>query len=229
MPHTYEFARAALAVDCVVFGLARDGLKVLLIERAIEPFRGSWALPGGFVRVDETLDQAAERELVEEAGVRVSYLEQLYTFGAVDRDPRERVVSVAYYALVNPAVHAPAADTDAARAAWFSANALPKLAFDHASIVLVATTRLRAKVRYRPIGFGLLPEAFTLTELQTVYEKILGRPLDKRNFRKKILSYGFVEPTDERQTRVAHRAAQLFRFDRSAYEKWAERGYMFEV
>jgi 8-oxo-dGTP diphosphatase len=229
MPVTYEFPRPALAVDCVVFGLDREGLKLLLIERAIEPFRGRWALPGGFVRESETLDAAAERELVEEAGVRVSYLEQLYTFGDLDRDPRERVVSVAYYALVNPAVHAPIAATDAARAAWFRDDALPELAFDHERIVRTARERLRTKVRYRPIGFGLLGDTFTLTELQTVYEKILGRPLDKRNFRKKILGYGFVEPTKKRQTRVAHRAAQLYRFDRAAYAEWAERGYDFEV
>jgi 8-oxo-dGTP diphosphatase len=229
MPFEYEFPRPAVAVDCVVFGLDPEGLKLLLIERALEPFKGSWALPGGFVRVDETLDRAAERELVEEAGVSISYLEQLYTFGALQRDPRERVVSVAYFALVNPASHMPRANTDASRAAWFTEGSLPPLAFDHAHIVSVALERLRTKVRYRPIGFGLLPDAFTLTNLQTVYEKILGRKLDKRNFRKKILSYGFVEPTNEREKNVAHRAAQLFRFNREAYEGWAAKGFDFEV
>jgi 8-oxo-dGTP diphosphatase len=229
MPFAYEFARPAVAVDCVVFGLDAEGLKLLLIERAFEPFKGSWALPGGFVRVDETLDQAAERELVEEAGVSISYLEQLYTFGALQRDPRERVISVAYFALVNPASYTPRADTDASRAAWFKESELPTLAFDHRHIVGVALERLRTKVRYRPIGFGLLPETFTLTSLQTVYEKILGRKLDKRNFRKKILSYGFVEPTNEREQNVAHRAAQLFRFNREAYEGWAAKGFDFEV
>lgn len=229
MPFAYEFPRPAIAVDCVVFGLDPEGLKLLLIERAVEPFKGSWALPGGFVRVDETLDQAAERELSEEAGVSISYLEQLYTFGALERDPRERVISVAYFALVNPASYTPHADTDASRAAWFKESDLPPLAFDHAHVVSVALERLRTKVRYRPIGFGLLPGTFTLTSLQTVYEKILGRKLDKRNFRKKILSYGFVEPTNTREQNVAHRAAQLFRFNREAYEGWASKGFDFEV
>ncbi len=229
MTFTYEYPRPALAVDCVVFGIAARRLELLLIERGVEPFRGSWALPGGFVQMDETLDQAAARELVEEAGVRVSYLEQLYSFGALQRDPRERVVSVAYFALVESAAHVPRAETDARRAAWFPTDTLPSLAFDHAEIVKVATERLRAKVRYRPIGFGLLPERFTLTQLQSVYEAVLGRPLDKRNFRKKVLSFGFVEPTAEKETNVSHRAAELHRFNRVAYERWAERGYDFEI
>lgn len=229
MTFTYEYPRPALAVDCVVFGIAAKRLELLLIERGIEPFRGSWALPGGFVRMGETLDEAAARELAEEAGVRVSYLEQLYSFGRLDRDPRERVVSIAYYALVESAAHVPRAETDARRAAWFSTGALPDLAFDHAEIVRVATARLRAKVRYRPIGFGLLPERFTLTQLQGVYEAILGRSLDKRNFRKKVLSFGFVEPTNEKEANVPHRAAELHRFNRAAYERWAESGYDFEV
>lgn len=229
MTFTYEYPRAALAVDCVVFGVAARRLELLLIERGLEPFKGSWALPGGFVRLDETLDEAAARELVEEAGVRVSYLEQLYTFGAVDRDPRERVVSVAYYALVDVSAHAPRAETDARRAAWFPVDAVPNLAFDHARIVEVARERLRAKVRYRPIGFGLLPDRFTLTQLQSVYEAILGRPLDKRNFRKKVLSFGFIEPTQKKEANVAHRAAELYRFNRAGYDRWAESGYDFEV
>ncbi len=229
MAFTYEFPRPALAVDCVVFGLAKKGLRLLLIQRAIEPFRGAWALPGGFVRVDETHEDAAIRELHEEAGVRIGYLEQLYTFGDIARDPRDRVVSVAYFALVNTMLHAPRPDTDAARAAWFSADDPPPLAFDHAEIVRVARERLRTKVRYRPIGFGLLPETFTLTQLQTVYERILGRKLDKRNFRKKVLSYRFLIATNAHEENVAHRAAQLFRFDRAAYERWASRGYDFEV
>ena len=232
MPTSYEFPRAALAVDCVVFGLDLTGpaeLRVLLIERGLEPFSGTWALPGGFVRTNETIDRAAERELTEEAGVTVGYLEQLYTFGDLDRDPRERVVSVAYFALVDPAHHALKADTDARQAAWFAALSLPKLAFDHARIVSVALERLRAKVRYRPIGFDLLPEKFTLTQLQRMYESILGRVLDKRNFRKKVLSFGFVIATDEKEIQVAHRAAQLFRFDRKRYERLVEQGFDFEL
>src|ERR1051325_7090672 len=157
MPHSYQYPRAALTVDCVVFGLDESELKVLLIERALEPFKGKWALPGGFVRVEETLDDAARRELQEETGLKNVFLEQLYTFGTVDRDPRERVVSVAYYALVKLSDHKAKAATDAANAEWFQVSQLPKLAFDHAEIVAVALSRLQGKVRYQPIGFELLP------------------------------------------------------------------------
>src|SRR6187455_424752 len=190
MPHTYQYPRAALTVDCVVFGLDDSELKVLLIERALEPFKGKWALPGGFVRVDETLDDAARRELEEEAGLKDVFLEQLYTFGEVKRDPRERVVSVAYYALVNLPEQAVKGATDARDAAWFAVSDLPTLAFDHEKILAVALERLKGKVRYQPIGFELLPPKFTLSQLQRLYEALLGVEMDKRNFRKKILSMG---------------------------------------
>jgi 8-oxo-dGTP diphosphatase len=235
MPFTYEFQRPALAVDCVVFGLREDPaggdqrLVVLLIERGIEPFRGHWALPGGFVRVGETLDQAAERELVEESGLEVAYLEQLYTFGSLDRDPRERVVSVSYFALVNPVQHRLAPGSDAAKAEWFDVRTLPALAFDHEEILAKGLERLRSKVRYRPIGFGLLPERFTLTQLQRMYETILGKDLDKRNFRKKIASLGFVVATEEIERGVPRRAARLFRFDRPAYDALSERGFDLDL
>src|SRR3954467_7222482 len=151
MAHTYEHPRGALTVDCVVFGLDDDELKVMLIQRALAPFEGTWALPGGFVRPDETLDEAARRELEEETGLRNVFLEQLYTFGDVKRDPRERVVSVAYYALVNFADHAAQAATDAADARWFTVADVPTLAFDHAIILETALKRLQSKVRYEPI------------------------------------------------------------------------------
>src|SRR6266481_9083518 len=157
MPHTYQYPRAALTVDCVVLGFDEGELKVLLIQRALEPFKGRWALPGGFVRVDETLDDAARRELEEEAGLKNVFLEQLYTFGEVERDPRERVVSVAYYALVKLSEHDAKAATDAANAGWFPVSKTPKLAFDHGQILATALARLKAKVRYQPIGFELLP------------------------------------------------------------------------
>src|SRR5215471_9782766 len=157
VPYSYQYPRAALTVDCVVFGFDEGDLKVLLIERGLEPFKGRWALPGGFVRVDETLDVAARRELQEEAGLTNVFLEQLYTFGEVNRDPRERVVSVAYYALVNLSEHAAKAATDAANARWFPVSKVPRLAFDHAKILDTAITRLKGKVRYQPIGFELLP------------------------------------------------------------------------
>jgi 8-oxo-dGTP diphosphatase len=190
MPYTYEFPKPSLTVDCVVFGLDdRDLLKVMLIERNLTPFKGSWALPGGFVRLDESLEEAARRELQEETGIEKVFLEQLYTFGEINRDPRDRVVTVAYYALVNLWEHRLYAATDASDAAWFPVSQLPPLAFDHHKIVQVALTRLKGKVRYEPIGFELLPKKFTLSQLQKLYETILEKPLDKRNFRKKILPF----------------------------------------
>src|SRR5256885_17143513 len=153
MRHTYKYPRPALTVDCVVFGFDEAELKVLLIERGLEPFKGKWALPGGFVRVDETLDEAARRELEEEAGLKNVFLEQLYTFGEVDRDPRERVVSVAYYALVKLADFSTKAATDAADARWFPISKMPRLAFDHANILATALTPLKVKVRYQPTRF----------------------------------------------------------------------------
>src|SRR6266436_4423785 len=229
MPHTYQYPRPALTVDCVVFGFDGGELKVLLIQRALEPFKGAWALPGGFVRVAETLDQAARRELVEEAGLKNVFLEQLYTFGGVDRDPRERVVSVAYYALVKLAAHNTKAATDAADARWFPVSKVPKLAFDHADILATALARLKGKVRYQPIGFELLPRKFTLSQLQHLYEAVLETELDKRNFRKKVLSFGLLVPLKESQMTGRHRPAQLFRFDTDKYEKLKKRGFNFEL
>ncbi|MFO7565188.1 MAG: NUDIX domain-containing protein [Enhygromyxa sp.] len=229
MSHTYEYPRPALTVDCVVFGLDEDELEVMLIRRGLEPFAGRWALPGGFVHVDETLEEAARRELEEETGLRRVYLEQLYTFGALERDPRERVVTVAYYALVKLSDHKVRAATDATDAAWFSLNDLPDLAFDHGQIIEVALERLKGKVRYQPIGFELLPKKFTLTQLQRMYEIILDRPLDKRNFRKKILGMDLLIELDEVQKDVAHRAARLYKFDDRHYRKLVKQGFSFEI
>src|SRR5215467_3892725 len=229
MAYTYQYPRAALTVDCVVFGFDEGDLKVLLIERGLEPFKGRWALPGGFVRVDETLDAAARRELQEEAGLTNIFLEQLYSFGEIDRDPRERVVSVAYYALVKLTEHAAKAATDASNAQWFSVSKVPRLAFDHGHILSTAVERLKGKVRYQPIGFELLPPKFTLSQLQHLYEAVLGTDLDKRNFRKKVLSFGLLLPLKETQMLGRHRPAQLFRFDTEKYEKLKKRGFNFEV
>ncbi len=226
---SYQYHRPALTVDCVVFGLDESELKVLLIERALEPFKGKWALPGGFVRVDETIDDAARRELAEEAGLKDVFLEQLYSFGALNRDPRERVVSVAYYALVKLAAHDTKAATDAADARWFPISKVPKLAFDHAEILNTALARLNGKVRYQPIGFELLPPKFTLSQLQHLYEAVLATELDKRNFRKKVLSFGLLVPLKETQMTGRHRPAQLFRFDADRYVRLKKRGFNFEL
>lgn len=229
MTHTYQYPRAALTVDCVVFGFDGGELKVLLIERALEPFKGRWALPGGFVRIGETLDEAARRELAEEAGLRSVFLEQLYSFGALNRDPRERVVSVAYYALVKLSDHRARAATDAVNAEWFPISGIPKLAFDHAEILTTALARLKGKVRYEPIGFELLAPKFTLSQLQHLYEAVLGSELDKRNFRKKVLGYGLLVPLKETQMNGRHRPAQLYQFDADKYAKLKKRGFNFEV
>ena len=214
------FQRPSVTVDVVAFTPRGGKLNVLLIRRGVWPFEGHWAIPGGFVRMDEELDDAARRELSEETGVAgAHYLEQLYTFGGIGRDPRTRVISVAYYALL-PATDSelpenqPKAGTDAKEAQWYPVDALPPLAFDHASILDTALTRLRAKLSYSSVAFALLSEEFTLTELQTIYEVILGKELDKRNFRKKMLSLGILEATPRQKRDGAHRPAQLFRSTR---------------
>jgi 8-oxo-dGTP diphosphatase len=229
MPFAYDYPRPAVTVDCVVFGFDESELKMLLIQRDLKPFQGKWALPGGFVRTDETLDDAARRELREETALKDVFLEQLYTFGAVRRDPRERVVSIAYFALVALGRHTLHASTDARNAAWFAVSELPSLAFDHDEIVAMAVQRLKGKVRYEPIGFELLPPTFTLSQLQHLYESILERRLDKRNFRKKILGMGLLVETDEIEQDVAHRAARLYRFDEGKYHKLVRRGFNFEL
>lgn len=226
---TYEHARSSVTVDCVVFALDEGDLKVILIQRAVPPFQGQWALPGGFVHIDESLEEAARRELREETGIQQVYLEQLYTFGDAGRDPRGRVITVSYYALVNLAGHAVHATTDARDAAWFSVDDVPDLAFDHERILLTALKRLRAKVRYEPIGFELLPRKFTLSQLQRLYETILGMALDKRNFRKKILGTGLLTPLDEIEQDVAHRAARLYQFDKKKYTQLKKKGFIFEI
>jgi 8-oxo-dGTP diphosphatase len=199
-----------ITVDIVLFTILERQLHVLLIRRLAEPFRGSYALPGGFVLENESVDEAAHRELQEETGVEKVFLEQLYTFGEPNRDPRGRVITVAYYALVANS-HILRSGTDAADAAWFSLDKLPPVAFDHQSIIEYAQQRLRNKLDYSNVGFELLPEKFTLTELQLVHEAILGANLDKRNFRRKILQQGIVEPSKEWQ-KTGRKPAQLYRF-----------------
>lgn len=230
MSHTYAYPRPALTVDCVVFGLA-DGsndLQILLIQRALEPFAGQWALPGGYVEMDEDLETAAARELREETGARVDYLEQLYTFGKPGRDPRGRTVSVAYYGLVRSKDHALQGGSDASRAVWVSVSRARDLAFDHDDIVYTALQRLRGKIVYEPIGFNLLPRKFTLGQLQALYETILDRALDRRNFRKKLLGMGILVEAGK-QTGVPNRPATLYRFDKKAYDQACRQGLNFEL
>lgn len=227
--YQYRYPRGALTVDCVVFGLDEDELKVLLIQRDQPPFEGAWALPGGFVRLDETLEQAALRELSEETGLSRLYLEQLQAFSRVDRDPRERVVSVAFYSLVKLSDHRVQAATDARDAAWFPVHDVPTLAFDHEEILEIAVGRLRQKLRHEPVGFELLPSKFTLSQLQRLYEIVLERGLDKRNFRKRVLGMDLLIETDEVQQDVAHRAARLYRFDEKKYQKLRKTGFSFDM
>lgn len=218
-----------LAVDAVVFGYAGQQLQLLLIRRNIPPFEGQWALPGGLVLPDESLETAVERELREETGITITYLEQLYTFGQPGRDPRNRVVSVAYFALVNPAQFELAAATDAADARWFAFDKLPPLAFDHAHIVEYALRRLRAKLSYEPIGLNLLDRDFLFSDLEKLYESILGRKIDRRNFRKKFLSFGILNETATRHSGQKGRPGALFRFDVEKYKALKERGFLFEI
>ncbi|MEM7105876.1 MAG: NUDIX domain-containing protein [Bacteroidota bacterium] len=228
MSYTYDYPRPALTVDCIIFGLDGADIKVLLIERGHPPYEGHWALPGGFVNVDEDLEASALRELEEETGVKDLFVEQLYTFGTPGRDPRGRVVTVAYYALVNLNDHPAEASSDAKRAEWFKLDELPELAFDHDKILKIAIERLKGKVRYQPIGFELLPTKFTLTQLQTLYETILGVKLNKRNFRTKILKMDILNEL-ERQKDVPHRPALLYEFDLKKYEAKMKSGFIFEI
>lgn len=209
---SYRYPHPAVTADVVVFTMREGRLSILLVKRANPPFAGSWALPGGFLDIDEDLDTCAARELEEETGISGLYLEQLYTFGATHRDPRERVISVTYYALVpQDALTAPRAASDAAEVGWHDFDTLPTLAFDHAEIVVMAHERLVAKLDYSTIAFGFLADTFTLSELQCVYEILLNQSLDKRNFRKRILSLGLVEETGRQRRNGKHRPAREYR------------------
>ena len=210
MAYCYEYPHPALTTDIVVFQIEDRMLKVLLIKRGQDPHKGKWALPGGFVDIDEDLDACAKRELEEETGISGLYLEQLYTFGAPQRDPRERIVSVAYFAVLRGTANARAA-SDAAQAKWFDLSRLPRLAFDHRTIVNMAHERLVAKLQYSTIALQFLAPKFSLGEIQIVYETILNDNLDKRNFRKGWLSKDCLEETAEVRKEGNHRPAKLYR------------------
>jgi len=232
MAYTYEYPRSVNTVDAVVFGVSADfeELQVLLIQRGEKPFKGLLALPGGHVEPDEDLDVAVKRELKEETGLKLSYLEQLYTFGKPGRDPRGHYISTAYLALVRTGMQLQPG-SDAQGVTWAPATigrkAKGALAFDHAEILEVGLERLRSKVRWQPIGIDLLPKEFTLTELQRVYEIILGQPLDKRNFRRRVLKIGVLQEVGMSTTRG--RPAKLYHFDCPAYRRLQKDGIFFEV
>lgn len=211
MTYTYNYPHPAVTVDVAIFTIQDDDFKVLLIERGIEPFEGMWALPGGFVGIDESLRRAAWRELKEETGVSAAFLEQLSAFGHPDRDPRERVITVAYYALIPSDRLKLKASTDAREARLFSMNDLPELAFDHAKILRRAHRRVKDKIDDSVIALQLVPESFTLSELQRVHERILGAPLDKRNFRKKVKALDLLTLTGDEKRGGPHRPAKLYR------------------
>lgn len=219
-----------VAVDAVIFGyFDKEDLQILLIKRNIEPSKGGWALPGGLVLDNENLDDAVKRELHEEAGIKPDFLEQLYTFGNVDRDPRNRVVSIAYLGLVNPSYHELFADSDAEDARWFSVNKLPKLAFDHDKIIDIALKRLRSKIQYQPIGFNLLNEEFPFSDLENLYKTIIGQEIDRRNFRKKIMSHGLLNETNKVKKEGSGRPGKLFTFNQEKYKELEEQGFYFEI
>lgn len=218
-----------LSIDNLVFGLDGNKLKVLLVKHAAGVGYGRWAFPGGWIGHDEDLRHAAERLLKSLTGVSHHYLEQLKCFGKVDRFPDERVITIAYYALVSADDYALVAGLHASDVAWFDVHALPELVFDHAELLDFGLSFLQQKIRREPIGFNLLPEKFTLLQLQELYEAILDLKLDKPNFRRKIMKMNLLTPCSEKQTGVAHRAANLYRFDIETYQKLKQQGFTFEA
>jgi 8-oxo-dGTP diphosphatase len=221
-----------VAVDGIVFGYAKqDGVSILLMKRKYPPFKDSWAIPGGFVLEAESLEEAVKREIQEETGIKVNYLEQLYTFGEPQRDPRQRIIAVAYFALVKSTAYQELkATTDSAEAKWFSINKLPTLAFDHKKIVQVAIERVRQKVKYEPIGFELLDKKFPFADLEKLYIALLGKEIDRRNFTKKILSFGILEDTGELTTNSgAGRPSKIYQFNQKRYKELLEKGIHFEI
>ena len=207
-----DFESPGVTVDLVLFTVNENRLKVMLVKRAEEPFRDDWSLPGGFIKKGESLDDAAQRVLIEKTGVNDVYIEQLYTFGEPKRDPRSRVVTVAYIALI-PWQSLPQPESDKVTdLTWLPVDHLPKLAFDHKAIIGYAVTRLRAKVSYSNIVYGLMPKQFRLSELQNMYECIINDKLDKRNFRKRMLATGLLKETGKKDIAGAHRPAMLYQF-----------------
>ncbi|NME68596.1 NUDIX hydrolase [Flammeovirga aprica] len=227
--YCYEYPRPALTTDCVIFGFDGIEINVLLIERGIEPFKGKWAFPGGFVRMDESTEEGAKRELFEETGIKDVFIEQLYTFSDVQRDPRGRVVTVAYFALVKTSEYQLLAGDDAMKAQWFKLKDVPSLAFDHDLVLRKAHNRLKSKIRNQPIGFELLDAKFTMPQLQLLYESILEIKFDRRNFSNKIMKTGLLIQLDEKVPNVPHRAPRYLMFNKKKYNELQSSGFNFEI
>ena len=224
--YCYKYPHPAVTTDCVIFSFDGERLQVLLIERGIEPYKGRWAFPGGFLKMDETAEEGARRELKEETGLDSAYMEQFHTFSTPERDPRERVITIAYYALVK--IQEVKGGDDAASARWFPLDEIPSLAFDHDYILRVATQRLREQIHFQPIGFELLPEKFTLKELQLLYEAILGINFDRRNFSKKMMHLEILTDLEETIWPTPKREAKLFKFNAEKYEELKRKGFRLE-
>lgn len=222
----YKYPHPSVTADCVIFGFDGTTIKVLLIQRGIEPFKGKWAFPGGFMNIDETVEECAKRELEEETGLKNVSVEQFYTFSDVKRDPRERVITVAHYALVK--LSEVKGGDDAASARWFSMDEVPSLAFDHDRILRMAVNRLKERICFEPIGFELLPEVFTMTELQNLYKAILEVTFDRRNFYNKMLKLGIIEEAEPRPANAARRTPSKYRFNAEKYAELKQKGFRLE-
>ena len=224
--YCYKYPHPSVTTDCVIFGFDGQKLQVLLIERGIEPYKGRWAFPGGFLNPDETAEQGALRELQEETGLTGAYIEQFHTYTDPNRDPRERVITIAYYALVR--IQEVKGGDDAAKAQWFALDEVPRLAFDHDRILRDAMRQIRERIHFEPIGFELLPEKFTMKELQSLYEAILDIKFDRRNFAKKMLHFELLTDLDETANPSAKREAKLFSFNKQNYDELKKKGFQLE-
>ena len=226
LKYCYKYPHPAVATDCVIFGFDGVSIKVLLIQRGIEPYKDHWALPGGFVGIDESAEECARRELQEETGLQGIAVEQFHAFSDVNRDPRERVISIAYYALVK--LSEVRGGDDASEAQWFSYDDVPSLAFDHDRILRMALRHLRDRICFEPVGFDLLPEVFTMTELQRLYEAILGVKFDRRNFYNKMLKLEVLTSAEPRPENASRRTPSKYRFNAEKYAELKQRGFRLE-
>lgn len=226
LKYHYKYPHPSITTDCVIFGFDGTKLKVLLVERGIEPFKGRWAFPGGFLKMEESAEVGALRELKEETGLKDAYIKQFHTFSEPNRDPRERVVTIAYYALVR--MQEVKGGDDAAKAEWFALDKVPALAFDHDLILRVALKELRKQIHFEPIGFELLPEKFTIKELQLLYEAILDVKFDRRNFYNKMKHLEILTQLDETVFNSPKKEAYLFMFNPDKYEELKQKGFRLE-